>query len=790
MVWMRRTGRFFDQDDSRPGAPSGPPAGPVFDQDAPERYVAPRRRRTPEELRRLERELDLQRERELERERRERRKRARDRERQLIEQRAATAGRRRDRRNGTAGGDPATPASSRPPRRAVASPTGDPVTPTVAARPGAEPGTARPGTQPGPVPPMTARPPRRVVGRPPGTEPAAASPSAPLADAPGGPPMADDPAAVSASAPLADAPGGPPMADDPAAAPAGVSPPSPEPPGPLGWPPETVGPPPAPPPPSPPRTPRRRRRPAAIETTLARSSAIMAGGTLLSRLTGFARVLLVATVLGTTGLGDAYNLANSVPNIVYDLLLGGILSATLVPVFVEEFSKEDIKESDQAISAVITIICGALLVISAALYFLAPLILRFYLLLNHGNAEAAERTVGTSLLRMFAPQVFFLGAIVVSTALLNARRRFAAAAFSPVANNLIAIAAILAARAAASNLSVGPFEHEHKALLVLGLGTTLGYLVQLLLQVPSMRRAGIRLWPSWNWRHPAVRRVAGLSIWLIGVVVANQVALNVILVLAAGTSGDATVYTTAYQFFQLPYALFTVSVATALTPDLAERWGSGDRIGFQRKMIEGLRVTLGILIPAAAGYAIIAQPLIQIAVQYGHVTPSGAHHIATSLAFFAIGLPGFSAFILLMRAYQAMQDTRTMFFMYLLENGMTLLLAVICYPLIGVSGLALAWVAPYTVAAIIAAVHLQRRTGTLGGTLTIRALWRIVLAGTIMTVALLILQALLPHGGGHVGLVVRLVILLVAGTGVYIGAAKALGIKEVEPVLRLVRRGR
>jgi putative peptidoglycan lipid II flippase len=312
--------------------------------------------------------------------------------------------------------------------------------------------------------------------------------------------------------------------------------------------------------------------------------------------------------------------------------------------------------------------------------------------------------------------------------------------------------------------------------------------VQLLLQLPAMARAGIRLLPVWQPSHPAVRRVAALSMWLVGVVIANQISLNVILIYAASKPGNATVYTTAYQFFQLPYALFTVSVASALTPDLAERWGRRDLVGFQRRMIGGLRVTLAVLAPAAAGYAIIAQPLVKIALRYGNVTPADAHAISTSLALFAIGLPGFSAFVLLMRAYQAMQDTKTMFWMYAVENALSLVLAITLYPTLGVKALAVAWVAPYSLAAIVAAIHLQRRTGTLGGTLTIRALFRIVVATGVMTGVLISLGYILPSGHGHVSLAIRLGVDLVAGTAVYVGVARALGIAEIDPILRLVRR--
>ncbi|MHB1534440.1 MAG: murein biosynthesis integral membrane protein MurJ [Acidimicrobiales bacterium] len=535
------------------------------------------------------------------------------------------------------------------------------------------------------------------------------------------------------------------------------------------------------------------RRPATPSGSLGRSSAVMAGGTLLSRLTGFARVLLVATILGTNGLGDAYNLANSVPNIVYDLLVGGILSATLVPVFVDEFARidrgeSDRKEGDRAIAAVLTAIVVALIAVSALLYVFAPLVLRFYLLLNHSHSAGPEQAIGTDLLHLFAPQVLLLGAIVVSTALLNARRRFAAAAFSPVANNLVAIAAIVATRMVATSFDLGRFAQEHQALLVLGLGTTLGYAVQLALQVPAMRRARIRLRPVWDLRHPAVRRVGRLSLWLIGVVVANQISFNVILVYAASKSGGATIYNTAYQFFQLPYSLFTVSLASALTPDLAERWSGRDLVGFRRRIIASLRLTLAVLVPAAASYVVVAHPLITLAVDYGHVTAAAANAIGSSLEVFALGLPGFSVFVLLIRGFQAMQDTRTMFWMYAMENALSLVGAVVLYPSMGVPGLALAWVAPYSVMAVPAAVRLQRRTGALGGALTMRALTRIGLAGAVMVAVLVGLGEVFPVDHGHLELVVRLAVQIGGGGGAYLLAVRALGIAELDALRRLIRR--
>src|SRR5262249_44550793 len=144
-----------------------------------------------------------------------------------------------------------------------------------------------------------------------------------------------------------------------------------------------------------------------------------------------------------------------------------------------------------------------------------------------------------------------------------------------------------------------------------------------------------------------------------------------------------------YQFFQLPYALIAVSIATALMPDLAERWVSGDRRGFERQFVIGLRVTLAVLVPVGLTYVAIAQPFIQVAVHHGRVSQSGAHLVSSTLALFAVGLPGFSAFFLLMRLYQAMQNARIMFWIYALENGLTVIAALVLDHFFGVPGLAL-----------------------------------------------------------------------------------------------------
>ncbi len=323
---------------------------------------------------------------------------------------------------------------------------------------------------------------------------------------------------------------------------------------------------------------------------------------------------------------------------------------------------------------------------------------------------------------------------------------------------------------------------------MLGIGTTAGYVVQLLVQLPAMHRVGYRLRPVWDLHHPAVRRVAQLSSWLVGVVVANQVALALVMILAGKVSGGVTAYQFSYQFFQLPYALIVVSIATALMPDLAERWVVRDRRGFERQFVLGFRVAMAVIVPVGFVYAAVAQPFIQLAVYHGRVTASGAHLVASCLAIFAVGLPGFSAYFLLIRLYQAMQNARMMFWIYLLENALTVVAALALDPLFGVPGLVAAWVGPYTIAAIIATYDLRRRVGSLGGVYTVRALARILVASGITVGAAVAVGQLFPAHGRDAVLIGRLVAQVGVGTAVYLGLAHLLGIKELQPVMRLGRR--
>jgi putative peptidoglycan lipid II flippase len=516
---------------------------------------------------------------------------------------------------------------------------------------------------------------------------------------------------------------------------------------------------------------------------LSRNTGVMAAGTALSRLTGFGRLFALAYALGFTDLTDTYNLANVTPNIVYELVLGGVLSATLVPVFVRSLATKESDDDWRAISAVTTGAGAVLLAVTVMFLAGAPWLIGLYTLGQHGAVVDQQREVATALLRMFAPQVALYGAVTIATALLQARRRFAVPMFAPVLNNLVVIGVLLALPRVTKDLSLGGIRSHSGALVLLGLGTTAGVAAMTGTLLVALRRASVPLRPLWDPRHPAVRTVLRLSGWTFGFTAANQVALWVVLVLAnRGQEGDVAAYQAGQVFFLLPHGIFAVSVMSALLPDLSERWAAGDVDGYRQRLSVGLRTIAVIIVPAAVGYVCLAHPIVTLVLDHGALAAGSAKVTADVLALFALGLPAFSTYLLLMRAYQAMQDTRTVFFLYAVENGVNIVLALALYPSLGVRGLALAYALAYTVGTAVALAQLRRRTRGIGGRPLVRSWLAVAAASVVMGAVVAGLTSLVhsPLAKAAVG--------VISGVTVYLAGVKALGVTELAALLPVRRR--
>jgi putative peptidoglycan lipid II flippase len=478
----------------------------------------------------------------------------------------------------------------------------------------------------------------------------------------------------------------------------------------------------------------------------------MAVGTTLSRITGLGRTVALAVALGGGGFADGYNLANNTPNMVVDLVLTGVLSATFVPVFVDHLSTRRGKEAWEAISAVVTVTIVVLVVATIAFFFLTPEIIHLY------------------------PQLACYGLIALFAALLNARGKFAAPMFVPIANNLVVIGVLLWFHALVPHPSLASLDAHHTGLVLLGIGTTLGVVVQAVLLIPSLARADLHIRFLWDPVNEAMRTITRLAGWTFGWVVANQIALFVMLALADGTStpGGVSAWTYAYMFFQLPYGIVAVSVMTAVTPSLSARWARHDVAAFRHRMTYGLRATLAIIIPSAVGMVLLARPLIDLVLDHGAETSGQAATTAATLALFALGLPGFCTYLFMVRVLQSMQDTRTAFRLYLVENGINIVVGLALVGTLGVRGLALSLSIAYSVTALVALAVIRRRVGGLGGADLATPVKRILAATCVMAVTTVLALSVSGATTG-VALLGRVVLAVVVGAVTYIVAAGVLG---------------
>jgi putative peptidoglycan lipid II flippase len=461
-----------------------------------------------------------------------------------------------------------------------------------------------------------------------------------------------------------------------------------------------------------------------------RSSAVVGVGTALSRATGFLRVAAIAYALGVSTLAGVYSYANETPNIVYELLLGGVLTATLVPLFVKHVEDGD----EEATSAVVTIAVLALIAITIVGELLAPLIVRLYTIDVSGHGIEQQRELATQLLRCFMPQMFFYGLVALATAMLQARRRFAAAAFAPILNNVVVIALFLVLPQLASRpITVPRVLNDTGLMLLIGLGTTAGIAAMALALWPALKRARVHLHFVPKLRHAAVRTMLRLSGWTVGYVIANQIALWVVLVLANGKRGGAFAYLAAYAFFQLPHGLFAVSIMTTVQPELAFAVARGDRPALRHRFARGLRLILVVVIPAAGLYVGLARPIVVALLQRGAFSAHDASLVADTLIGFGVGLPAFSAYLYVLRGYYSLHDTRTPFALNCFENAVNVGLALVLYPAFGIPGLAWAFSGAYTVAALLTMATFSRRIGGLRGRQVGTTVVRVSIVGLAVT---------------------------------------------------------
>jgi putative peptidoglycan lipid II flippase len=530
--------------------------------------------------------------------------------------------------------------------------------------------------------------------------------------------------------------------------------------------------------------------------SLLRSSGIMAAGTVVSRLLGFVRISVLAAAIGIRTVGDTFAVANTVPNIIYILLAGGVLNAVFVPQLVRAMKDRD---GGQAYAdRLLTLSSLVLAAVTVAATLAAPLIVRIYV---GGRLDAEDVALATMFAVWCLPQIFFYGLYTMLGQVLNARGSFGPMMWAPVLNNLVAIAVGIAfiLTADVDFLDSGSVSAAEVALLAGG--TTLGVALQALVLLPVLRRRGFRWRLRFDFRGAGLGKAGNLAKWTLLFVLVNQLAYLVVVRLATSAGKAATLahetaanyvaYANGYLVLMLPHSIVTVSVVTALLPRMSTASAEG-RLGDLRDDIStGWRLTAVVLVPSAVAMLVLGPDLTTVLFSGAGIADARfAGHVVQAFAF---GLLPFSMQYLALRAFYAQENTRTPFLVQCWIAGINVVLAVAAAAVLpsrwAVVGIAGAYSLTYVIGLAISLAVLRRRTQGLDGRRVLRTYLRLGVAGAIAGVlAALANQAVLARlGQGFSGSLAGLAIGGAVLGGAFLLGALAMRVAELTALLGLVR---
>ncbi|GHC71879.1 murein biosynthesis integral membrane protein MurJ [Streptomyces violaceochromogenes] len=532
---------------------------------------------------------------------------------------------------------------------------------------------------------------------------------------------------------------------------------------------------------------------------LMKSSAVMAAGTMVSRLTGFIRSALIVSALGVGLLGDTFQVAYQLPTMIYILTVGGGLNSVFVPQLVRAM-KEDDDGGEAYANRLLTLVIVALGALTALSVLGAPLLIR--VLSDPVASDPAANQVAVTFAQYFLPTIFFMGIHVVMGQILNARGKFGAMMWTPVLNNIVIIVTLgmfiyVYGTAADSGMKATTIPPEGQRLL--GIGVLLGLVVQALAMIPYLRETGFRLRLRFDWKGQGLGKAITLAKWTVLFVLANQAGAMIVIQLstAAGKASpvDGTgfaAYANAQLIWGLPQAIITVSLMAALLPRLSRSAVEGDGGAVRDDISQGLRTTAVAIVPIAFGFLSLGIPMCTL--MFGSSGTSEATNMGFMLMAFGLGLIPYSVQYVVLRAFYAYEDTRTPFYNTVIVAAVNAGASAICYFVIpsrwAVVGMAASYGLAYAIGVGVAWRRLRKRLGgDLDGARVLRTYARLCIA----SVPAALLSGAACYGIGHSlgqGPAGSLAAVLAGGAvllGIFFVAARRMRIEELNSLVGMVR---
>ncbi|MFJ5936976.1 murein biosynthesis integral membrane protein MurJ [Streptomyces cinereoruber] len=532
---------------------------------------------------------------------------------------------------------------------------------------------------------------------------------------------------------------------------------------------------------------------------LLKSSAVMAAGTLVSRLTGFVRSLVITGALGAALLGDTFTIAYTLPTMIYILTVGGGLNSVFVPQLVRSM-KNDEDGGEAFANRLLTLVMVALAAIVALAVFAAPLLIR--LMSNTIADDAAANSVAVTFARYCLPTIFFMGVHVVMGQILNARGKFGAMMWTPVLNNIVMIVTFglfiwVYGTSAESRMGVQTIPDE--GIRLLGIGTLLGLVVQALAMIPYLRETGFRFRPRFDWKGHGLGKTVKLAKWTVLFVLANQAGVLVVTQLATAAGEESgkngagfLAYSNAQLIWGMPQAIITVSVMAALLPRISRAAHDDDPGAVRDDISQGLRNSAVAIVPVSFAFLALGVPMCTLL--YASSGIEAAQGMGFILMAFGLGLIPYSVQYVVLRGFYAYEDTRTPFYNTVIVAAVNAAASAICYVVLpaqwAVVGMAASYGLAYAVGVGVAWRRLRNRLGgDLDGTHVLRTYARLCMASVPAAivsgaVGFGLLKLL---GEGALGSLVALVVGGAVLLGVFFVAAKRMRITELNTLVGMVR---
>ncbi|HTF08913.1 MAG TPA: murein biosynthesis integral membrane protein MurJ, partial [Asanoa sp.] len=524
------------------------------------------------------------------------------------------------------------------------------------------------------------------------------------------------------------------------------------------------------------------------------NSAVMAVGSLVSRGTGFLRTLVISAALGAA-VGDAYTTAQILPGMVFEFLLGGVLTSVLIPVLVRR-RDTDRDRGELYTQRLLSLAVVALFLATVLALLAAPLLTLLYI---DGDTPDKTRSLINVLALLMLPMIFFSGLSALMSAILNVRGHFAAPMFTPILNNIIVIASFglfIGLYGAREDLATG--DMNAMMILLVGGGTLLGIIVQVAGLVPALRKVGFHYRWRGQWRELGLRELAQLGGWMFCYVAVSQIGLIVVFKLAnaASAKGDAgpLIYNNVFLLVMTAHGIIAVSIITALLPRMSAAAADGRFDDFADDVSRGTRTVTAVLAPIAVCYAVLSYPISVVLFHYGAFTERNATDTGGVLLTGALALVPFAISQLFTFAFYALPDTKTPALVNIPVVGVRIAVQVGLFAVLSTSsvaaGLMFGNAVSYVAAAVVFAMLLRRRIGPMGAGRIMLTFGKVAVAATGAALVGYVALRLIPNSDSA-DRMIALARLVVGGLVIclsYLALAMALRITEVTSVLGMVRR--